>query len=247
MKKSSRGNTQSVKNSRSGLNVDMRRIRQFPNSYKRGDKADEEWKTLEKAIKEIQMKNNQCLSFEHLYRTAYTMCLNQNGSRLYEGMKRTVEQFLIQDIRPKILSQQENVREHTKTVLSSWEDHRTAYGMIKDIMMYMDRTYCGTHRLDKVETVCKKIFMDQIIEHDQITIRLREHILKKIDKSRRNEDRANSTQMKELTNMMIELDNNKKNFYERIIEREFLNETGVFYATEATEKLQNLSCIGLWV
>lgn len=48
------------------------------------------WELLKNAIQEIQKKNNSGLSFEELYRNAYTMVLHKHGERLYSGLKEVV-------------------------------------------------------------------------------------------------------------------------------------------------------------
>ena len=48
------------------------------------------WQLLKNAIQEIQKKNNSGLSFEELYRNAYTMVLHKHGERLYSGLREVV-------------------------------------------------------------------------------------------------------------------------------------------------------------
>lgn len=52
------------------------------------------WALLKNAIQEIQKKNNSGLSFEELYRNAYTMVLHKHGERLYTGLKEVVTHHL---------------------------------------------------------------------------------------------------------------------------------------------------------
>lgn len=52
------------------------------------------WDLLRNAIQEIQKKNNSGLSFEELYRNAYTMVLHKHGDRLYNGLKEVVTDHL---------------------------------------------------------------------------------------------------------------------------------------------------------
>lgn len=52
------------------------------------------WTLLRNAIQEIQKKNNSGLSFEELYRNAYTMVLHKHGERLYTGLKEVVTTHL---------------------------------------------------------------------------------------------------------------------------------------------------------
>lgn len=56
--------------------------------------VDSIWALLKNAIQEIQKKNNSGLSFEELYRNAYTMVLHKRGERLYTGLKEVVTNHL---------------------------------------------------------------------------------------------------------------------------------------------------------
>lgn len=57
------------------------------------------WNTsLKTAIQEIQKKNNSGLSFEELYRNAYTMVLHKHGEKLYTGTREVVMEHLVQKV-----------------------------------------------------------------------------------------------------------------------------------------------------
>jgi cullin 3 len=53
------------------------------------------WALLKNAIQEIQKKNNSGLSFEELYRNAYTMVLHKHGEKLYTGLREVVNDHLV--------------------------------------------------------------------------------------------------------------------------------------------------------
>ena len=57
------------------------------------------WALLKKAIQEIQKKNNGGLSFEELYRNAYTMVLHKHGDKLYQGLKDVVIEHMRNKVR----------------------------------------------------------------------------------------------------------------------------------------------------
>lgn len=57
------------------------------------------WELLKNAIQEIQRKNNSGLSFEELYRNAYTMVLHKHGEKLYTGLREVVTEHLINKVR----------------------------------------------------------------------------------------------------------------------------------------------------
>lgn len=56
------------------------------------------WDLLKNAIQEIQRKNNSGLSFEELYRNAYTMVLHKHGEKLYTGLREVVTEHLINKV-----------------------------------------------------------------------------------------------------------------------------------------------------
>ena len=56
------------------------------------------WTLLRNAIQEIQKKNNSGLSFEELYRNAYTMVLHKHGEKLYTGLREVVNEHLISKV-----------------------------------------------------------------------------------------------------------------------------------------------------
>lgn len=61
--------------------------------------VEEIWLLLKSAIQEIQKKNNSGLSFEELYRNAYTMVLHKHGERLYNGLREVVTEHLVVKVR----------------------------------------------------------------------------------------------------------------------------------------------------
>ena len=62
--------------------------------------VDNIWALLKNAIQEIQRKNNSGLSFEELYRNAYTMVLHKHGERLYTGLRDVVTEHLVEKVSP---------------------------------------------------------------------------------------------------------------------------------------------------
>ncbi|CAF1482375.1 unnamed protein product, partial [Adineta steineri] len=72
------------------------RIRQFFTTMDDHYVNDIWTKSLKAAIQEIQKKNNSGLSFEELYRNAYTMVLHKHGERLYTGTREVVIEHLVQ-------------------------------------------------------------------------------------------------------------------------------------------------------
>lgn len=74
------------------------RIRAFPMTMDEKYVASI-WNLLKNAIQEIQKKNNSGLSFEELYRNAYTMVLHKHGEKLYTGLREVVSEHLVNKVR----------------------------------------------------------------------------------------------------------------------------------------------------
>lgn len=118
------------------------------------------WTLLKSAIQEIQKKNNSGLSFEELYRNAYTMVLHKYGERLYTGLKEVVTHHLENKVREDVLRSLHN--NFLQTLNLAWNDHQTSMVMIRDILMYMDRVYVQQNDVDNVYNLGLIIFRDQV-------------------------------------------------------------------------------------
>ena len=163
------------------------------------------WNTsLKTAIQEIQKKNNSGLSFEELYRNAYTMVLHKHGERLYTGTREVVTEHLVQKVRHRsretrsetLHSSLRQVRQDVvdsllnnflTTLNSAWNDHRTAMVMIRDILMYMDRVYVSGQKLEPVYNLGLILFRDNVVRYPPIRDHLRQTLLDMVGKERRGE------------------------------------------------------------
>jgi cullin 3 len=118
------------------------------------------WTLLKSAIQEIQKKNNSGLSFEELYRNAYTMVLHKHGEKLYNGLREVVTLHLETKVRTDVLDSLHN--NFLQTLNAAWQDHQTSMVMIRDILMYMDRVYVAQNNVDNVFNLGLIIFRDQV-------------------------------------------------------------------------------------
>ncbi|CAF3577023.1 unnamed protein product [Rotaria sordida] len=144
------------------------------------------WNTsLKTAIQEIQKKNNSGLSFEELYRNAYTMVLHKHGEKLYTGTRTVVIDHLVQKVRQDVVDSLNN--NFLATLNAAWNDHRTAMVMIRDILMYMDRVYVSGQKLEPVYNLGLILFRDNVVRYTPIRDYLRQTLLDMVAKERRGE------------------------------------------------------------
>ncbi|KAG8228590.1 hypothetical protein J437_LFUL009295 [Ladona fulva] len=209
------------------------RIRAFPMTM--DEKYVENiWALLKNAIQEIQKKNNSGLSFEELYRNAYTMVLHKHGERLYTGLKEVVTQHLETKVREEVLKSLHN--NFLQTLNTAWNDHQTSMVMIRDILMYMDRVYVQQNDVDNVYNLGLIIFRDQVVRHGCIRDHLRETLLDVVMRERRGEV-VDRIAIKNACQMLMVLGINTRHVYEMDFERPFLQQSAEFYRMESQKFL----------
>ncbi|CAJ0583287.1 unnamed protein product, partial [Mesorhabditis spiculigera] len=193
------------------------------------------WELLKKAIQEIQNKNNSGLSFEELYRNAYTMVLHKHGERLYNGLRSVIEEHLKNKVRQRISSCQEGGL--LVAVIMAWSDHTTAMVMIRDILMYMDRVYVTNQEppIEPVYNLGLSIFKDEVVRWDFVNEKLREEMLLMIA-AERNGETIPWSQLKQACAMLSAL-----GIYETEFENQFLHNTSDYYKKLSDEFLKGNS------
>lgn len=192
------------------------------------------WALLKNAIQEIQKKNNSGLSFEELYRNAYTMVLHKHGEKLYTGLRDVVTEHLVSKVKEDVLAALNN--NFLQTLNAAWNDHQTSMVMIRDILMYMDRVYVQQNNVDNVYNLGLMIFRDQVVRHPTIRDHLRTTLLEMVARERRGEvvDRG---AVKNACQMLMVLGIDSRNVYEEDFERPFLEQSAEFYKSESQKFL----------
>lgn len=209
------------------------RIRAFPMTMDERY-VESIWQLLKNAIQEIQKKNNSGLSFEELYRNAYTMVLHKHGERLYSGLRDVVTQHLENKVRTDVLASLQN--NFLQTLNHAWNDHQTSMVMIRDILMYMDRVYVQQNNVDNVYNLGLIIFRDQVVRYGCIRDHLRETLLDMVMRERRGEV-VDRLAIKNAAQMLIVLGIESRAVYEEDFERPFLAQSAEFYRMESQKFL----------
>ncbi|CAF3478564.1 unnamed protein product [Rotaria sp. Silwood1] len=193
------------------------------------------WNTsLKAAIQEIQKKNNSGLSFEELYRNAYTMVLHKHGEKLYTGTREVVMEHLVQKVRQDVIDSLNN--NFLTTLNSAWNDHRTAMIMIRDILMYMDRVYVSGQKLEPVFNLGVILFRDHVVRYPSIRDHLRQTLLDMVAKERRGEIIEKSA-VKNACQMLMSLGIDNRSVYADDFETPFLLQSAEFYRLESQKLL----------
>lgn len=197
--------------------------------------ADKTWRLLEHAINEIYNHNASGLSFEELYRNAYNMVLHKFGEKLYTGLVSTMTSHLmamsecIENAHGEMFLEELNTK---------WTDHNKSLQMIRDILMYMDRTYVPSSRKTPVHELGLNLWRDNVIHLNGIQTRLQDTLLQLIHRERTGEV-INRGLMRNIIKMLMDLG---PSVYQVDFERLFLEVSADFYRIESQEFIECCDC-----
>lgn len=197
--------------------------------------AEKTWKILEHAIHEIYNHNASGLSFEELYRNAYNMVLHKFGEKLYSGLVSTMTLHLKQIAASVDASQGPLFLEELNR---KWMEHNKALQMIRDILMYMDRTFIPSTHKTPVHELGLNLWRDNIIHSSNIQTRLKDTLLEIVQKERGGEV-INKGLMRNIIKMLMDLG---PAVYQDDFEKPFLDVSANFYRGESQEFIECCDC-----
>lgn len=201
------------------------------------NQAQQIWSLISRAIDEIQSRDSSHLSFEELYRNAYKLVLHKHGSVLYEGVTEKITCHLLTLTKhlascPEAILLEETIR--------CWFEHRINMIMIRDILMYMDRTYVTAQRKRPVYELGLYLYRITVWEHAEIQPRVTSLLLEQIQNERNGVVHSTNSELKEILSMLLELGHaDGSNVYERDFEELFLGTTQEFYRCESLSYLSH--------
>ncbi|TVU42989.1 hypothetical protein EJB05_09418 [Eragrostis curvula] len=196
---------------------------------------DKSWRKLHDAIREIYNHNASGLSFEELYRTAYNMVLHKHGPKLYEHLTANLKEHL-EEMRTSIEAAQGGL--FLEELQRKWDEHNKALQMIRDILMYMDRTYILTNKKTPVFDLGLELWRDTIVRSSMIQGRLLDTLLELIHRERMGEV-INRSLMRSTTKMLMDLGSS---VYQEDFERPFLEVSASFYSGESQQFIECCAC-----
>jgi cullin 3 len=197
--------------------------------------AVQTWEALANAIDEIYNRNASQLSFEELYRNAYNLVLHKHGTLLYDGVSEKISSNLLSTV-----GRLQNVSDSLllEEIATTWKEHQITMIMIRDILMYMDRTYVPSQRRRPVYELGLHLFRITIWEHPRVQLRVTDLLLNSIASERSGLLTEDRSLLKANLGMLLELGQaDNSSVYERDFEAHFLGTTQEFYAQESLSYL----------
>ncbi|XP_039644888.1 cullin-3b [Perca fluviatilis] len=217
--------------SKGGTKKDTKmRIRAFPMTMDE-KYVNNIWDLLKNAIQEIQRKNNSGLSFEELYRNAYTMVLHKHGEKLYTGLREVVTEHLINKVRLTQIAEQPDVKRKMHIVYADQDITCTFF-----VFVSQDRVYVQQNNVENVYNLGLIIFRDQVVRYGCIRDHLRQTLLDMIARERKGEvvDRG---AIRNACQMLMILGLEGRSVYEEDFEAPFLEMSAEFFQMESQKFL----------
>jgi len=195
---------------------------------------------LKDAIDKIFQTKYSSLSFEELYRTAYTLVLNRFGDNLYEEVKNSIAENL-----SKIVQQMKTTNEPAvmlAVIKDVWCKYMTYISIINDILMYMDRSYVSRVHVATVPELGSQTFREIALQQTGLINRLQHAMIAEITKDRNGEYVEKNT-VKEVALMLVKVGGTNTNkIYDEFFELPFLEQTKQYYSIEIQKALVEMSC-----
>lgn len=137
-----------------------------------------------------------------------------------------------------VAAQNENM---LSALVLAWSFHKTAFNMMKDILMYMDRAYCQPRKKATVYTLALQLFRETVVRDATVNQRMKEQLLNEILKERHGQVIDRSL-LKSVLSMLVELGIDGEAVYEVEFEALFLDVTRQFYKVESLQFLSENTC-----
>ena len=89
-------------------------------------------------------------------------------------------------------------------LIEQWANHKMSMGMLRDILMYMDRTYVPKEKLKPVYDQGMVLWMERVLREDKIKGRVANQALESIRRERLGED-IDRNSIKKFVQMFVEI------------------------------------------
>eukprot|EP00760_Papus_ankaliazontas_P029874 PhM_4_TR4506/c0_g1_i1/m.7735/K03869/CUL3; cullin 3 len=183
---------------------------------------------IEDAIHQIYMKNSSKLSYQSLYTMGYHIVSNKQGEQLYSHVERIIQKHIVahcEELKTKYDDQ------FLDALLLLWEQHCSAFKMIHDIFLYMDKHYVAESNKQPVRELGVKLFGECLLKEARVMVRFRQHTLELITKQRDKVSNPTSITLHALTRMLISID--RTGVYEPLLEQPYLRASEAYFQNDA--------------
>jgi len=126
------------------------------------------------------------------------------------------------------------------SLVSCWDDHKLKMGMLKDILMYMDKTYCSQMNLLPIYERGMLLFRDGVIRAPTIAARIKSTMMDWVRREREGE-LIDGVVLHHVALMLVECNLSHLDLYHILFESPLLSSTRRFFQLEAQSFLHSSS------
>jgi cullin 3 len=199
------------------------------------DYKEKTWKKLDTAMFAIFNHNPSKLSFEELYRCAYNMVLHKFGSYLYQNVRETISRHLEQ-VGKEVESRSGEA--FLQVLVTSWSDYTRSMQNIRDILMYMNKTFVKQHNRMPVHELGLQLWNKHLLERPLVQSMLKRVVLEAVLKFRRG-DRQENKLISQVTKMCMDIG---VDVYRKLIEDPIQEDTEAFYRGVSQTAIRENDC-----
>ena len=207
------------------------------------DYKEKTWTLLENSMVAIFNHNPSKLSFEELYRSAYNMVLHKFGSYLYDNVVRTISAHL-ETVGREV--ETKNGEAFLQLLVHSWSDYTRAMRNIRDILMYMNKTYVKQHSKTPIHELGLELWNEHLLQRPLVRSILKQVILEAVLKFRscrgdrkKVESHQGNPLITAVTKMAMDIG---QKVYEEVVEVPIQLDTRAFYRSVSQQEIADLSC-----
>ena len=163
------------------------------------------------------------------------MVLHKYGEKLYSGLVTTMTSHLsgisklIEDAEGELFLEELNRK---------WADHKKALEMIRNMLMYMDRTFIPSTHKTPVHELGLNLWRDVVIHSSKTQTRLRDTLLLLVHRER-NGEVINRDLMRNIIKMLMDLGSY---VYREDFEQRFLEVSADFYRLKSLQFIEYCDC-----
>ena len=163
--------------------------------------AEETWASIRSALLAIYRRDTSSLSYEELYRYAYNMVLHKLGDMLYNGLAETLRAHLAGVASAAAAAPAAGL---LAELGAQWHWFSLSLVSVRDILMYMDRTYVVSRRLPSVRALGLALFRDTVVRAPTVRPRLVAALLGAVEAERQGAT-VDDSLLRATTSMLAEL------------------------------------------
>ncbi|KAL9657721.1 hypothetical protein ABK040_005072 [Willaertia magna] len=196
---------------------------------------------ITQAIDDVYEEKATTMDYKKLYDQAYQLVTKNYGEKLYDKVRSTIAKHT-QGVCQDITRQTDST--FLSYLLTVWKKYRKAACTIRDLLLFLDEQWVerqSTHD-HKIKTVFEQgifIFREDVLI--KLTDRVQRLMLLMIQKERDGTEVADKFLLRNLTQMMVEID--KEKVYIPVFETKFLDESHNYYKVEAQKFFDNSTAV----